>query len=194
MDIYQIFVTHNRMWTVREFLFAAVLMVMLASAVRQKVKRGVIYQYQAVCILLAAAFLAVVFGSTVFTRNPGSRQYQLEVFWSWKEILGIGQGGRVGAGGSRAELLQENLLNMILLLPFGLLLPFIRGKNTAWYEGFAAGVAASAVIEVLQLILCRGLFEFDDIIHNGMGCMAGAVIGSLVLRMVKSMAQNFSRV
>lgn len=36
------------------------------------------------------------------------------------------------------------------------------------------------------LITCRGLFEFDDIIHNGFGCMMGAVLGSWCwLRMLK---------
>lgn len=35
-------------------------------------------------------------------------------------------------------------------------------------------------------ITCRGLFEFDDIIHNGVGCMMGAVLGSWCwLRMLK---------
>lgn len=32
-------------------------------------------------------------------------------------------------------------------------------------------MGTSFVIELLQLITCRGLFEFDDIIHNGVGCM-----------------------
>lgn len=48
------------------------------------------------------------------------------------------------------------------------------------------GMGTSFVIELLQLITCRGLFEFDDIIHNGVGCMMGAVLGSWCwLRMLK---------
>lgn len=47
-------------------------------------------------------------------------------------------------------------------------------------------MGTSFVIELLQLITCRGLFEFDDIIHNGFGCMMGAVLGSWCwLRMLK---------
>lgn len=38
-----------------------------------------------------------------------------------------------------------------------------------------AGLVVSLLIEVLQLVLCRGLFEWDDMIHNGLGCMIGAV-------------------
>ena len=47
-------------------------------------------------------------------------------------------------------------------------------------------MGTSFVIELLQLITFRGLFEFDDIIHNGIGCMMGAVLGSWCwLRMLK---------
>lgn len=43
---------------------------------------------------------------------------------------------------------------------------------------------ASALIEVLQLILCRGLFEFDDMIHNGFGCMLGSMLVGLLFQRV----------
>lgn len=34
----------------------------------------------------------------------------------------------------------------------------------------------TAVIESLQLILCRGLSEWDDIIHNSLNCVIGVVL------------------
>ena len=48
-------------------------------------------------------------------------------------------------------------------------------------EGEMAGgagicVLISATIEMSQLITMRGLFEWDDMIHNGLGCMVGAVL------------------
>lgn len=36
-------------------------------------------------------------------------------------------------------------------------------------------------IEISQLWLCRGLFEFDDIIHNSLGCMLGCLLGNRLL-------------
>ena len=33
-----------------------------------------------------------------------------------------------------------------------------------------------STIETSQLITMRGLFEWDDMIHNGLGCMVGAVL------------------
>lgn len=105
MDIYQIWITHNRPWTRFEMLCFTILFLIAA--------------------LLLVIFLAVVYASTVFTRTPETRQYQLELFWSWKEILGIPPTGRLGSTGSAVELLQENLLNMILLFPAGVLLSFM---------------------------------------------------------------------
>ena len=44
-------------------------------------------------------------------------KYQLEVFWSWKEI--IHPIGRLGTA-SRYDLLLENILNIVMLLPIGI--------------------------------------------------------------------------
>ena len=93
---------------------------------------------QAVCGLLLLTFLAIVFGSTVFTRTTGIRQYQLEVFWSWKEILGIGKCGRLGST-AEGSLLQENLLNILLAFSGR---DFIAGgdrQETEMVDGIACG-------------------------------------------------------
>ena len=97
---------------------------------------------QAVCGLLLLTFLAIVFGSTVFTRTPRIRQYQPEVFWSWKEILGIGKCGRLGTT-TGDGLLQENLLNILLLFPSGILLPGLIGRKLKWWMGLLVGIAIS---------------------------------------------------
>lgn len=55
-----------------------------------------------------------------------------------------------------------------------------------WWKGLVFGIIVSTGIELLQLILCRGLFEFDDIIHNGFGCMVGTVVGNKVLQLMKN--------
>lgn len=39
--------------------------------------------YQALAILALLIYLGVVFASTVFTRMPTVRQYELILFWSW---------------------------------------------------------------------------------------------------------------
>lgn len=176
MDIYQIIITHNRAWTIREVIcFSVVFCLALILALRLLRKKKINVP-QAVSGLLLLTFLAVVFGSTVFTRNPGSEpKYELELFWSWKKVI---------YEGSRS-LLKENLLNMILLFPMGILLPVVRWRRLSWRQGFLSGAAVSAAIELCQLLLCRGLFEWDDMIHNGIGCMAGCMLSGIAVQFIQ---------
>ena len=77
--------------------------------------------------------------------------------------------------------MQENLLNILLLLPAGILLPGVFNREMKWWQGLLFGVMISSAIELCQLVLCRGLFEFDDIIHNSLGCMLGTLVGNKLL-------------
>ena len=87
MDLYQIFITHNRAWTIREIICFSILFFIVAVILFRMVGRGKIALSQAVAGLLLLLFLGIVFASTVFTRNPtGVHQYELELFWSWKAV------------------------------------------------------------------------------------------------------------
>lgn len=70
-------------------------------------------------------------------------------------------------------MLEKVLLNMILLLSAGAFLPFSLDRQLKWYDGLLSGLAISDCLELSQLIWCRGLFEFDDMFHNSIGCMMG---------------------
>ena len=83
-------------------------------------KKNKITKKQMFFSILFFLYILHVYGSTVFSRLPSTRKYQLEVFWSWKEI--IHPIGRLGSA-SRYDLLLENLLNIVMLLPLGLCLP-----------------------------------------------------------------------
>lgn len=72
-------------------------------------------------------------------------------------------------------LLEENLLNILLFFPIGGLLK-LCSKKIKWKHAAAIGLGISAVIELSQLILCRGWFEWDDMIHNMLGCVCGYLI------------------
>ena len=83
---------------------------------------------------------------------------------------------------SRYDLLLENILNIVMLLPIGIFLPLTYGKKIDWKVGLLIGIGISFSIELLQLVLCRGLFEFDDIIHNSLGFLIGILISNRILR------------
>ena len=167
-NLYRIFMTHNRAWTLREILFFVILTVAVAFLLVIHVHRQKIKKSQAIATLILFLFLGIAFASTVFTRNIGTRTYKLIPFWSWFEVIVHHQWG----------LLEENLLNVILFFPIGCLLPFVYNRSVAIKTSFKIGWMISATIETCQLIFCRGLFEWDDMIHNSLGCVVGCMIAS----------------
>lgn len=171
MDIYQIFITHNRMWSGQEILvFGIIFAVVLFGCVRA-VRCGKINKIQAAAGLALLVFLGIVYGSTVFTRSVGTRQYELIPFWSWREVIVHHD----------QSLLQEDLLNCLLLMPMGVLLPLMVKRKVYPWQAFLAGICVSACIEISQLIFLRGLFEWDDMIHNAFGCMVGCIICNMLI-------------
>ena len=91
-----------------------------------------------------------------------------------------------------AGLLEQIVLNYLLFVPLGCLLPF------AWPEryvgdGAARGVARVALVaaacslcvELAQLVLRVGLFELDDVLNNALGAVMGYVLYRLAERTAK---------
>lgn len=168
MDIYQILITHNRPWSFREIVAFMILFFITSVVLLCLYKAGKIKITQLIVAELLFLFLSVVFASTVFTRTPGIRQYELIPFWSWYEVF----------VNHSKELLWENILNVLLLFPMGILLKSLFGHKMRPFTVFLLGFTVSAVIEISQLVLRRGLFEWDDMLHNGLGCMLGFMLCS----------------
>ena len=76
MDIYQIMVKHNRPWSMREIIAFAIIFIIVAIILLMLAFMKKIQVSQAIASLLLLIFLAIVFASTVFTRQPGQRMYQ----------------------------------------------------------------------------------------------------------------------
>ena len=87
-------------------------------------------------------------------RKPETVRYELIPFWSW----GV------------ANLRPQIYANILMFVPIGLLI-----GDKGW-KGLLIAICLSLSIEVVQLITHRGLFEFDDVIHNTIG--AGIGIGT----------------
>lgn len=95
-------------------------------------------------VFLLVVYL-IVFGSTVFARTPTTRWYKLFPFWSWVKVLTE----------LNKDQLIENLLNFILFIPMGVLLPFIVDRKARLPKAFLSGVLVSFVIEICQLVSMR---------------------------------------
>ena len=144
MDIYQTWTTYNKQWSKYEIIAFCGLLLLAIIIVGFAEYRKMINIIQVLAILALVIFLSIVFDSTVFTRTSTVRQYELIPFWFWAAIWEY----------HNWELLKENLLNCILLLPV------IVGHKVKWYWALLFGVLISSTIEVSQLIFKRGLFEW----------------------------------
>lgn len=173
--LYKVFITHNRPWSCVETIYLVGIAVVVGGLVIWEIYAHRIRISQAAAMFLMALFLEIVFASTVLTRESGVRSYRMIPFWSWYKIVTEKDNA----------LLLENMLNFILLMPAGVLLPFICDYKVQLGKGMLFGGLVSAVIEMSQLVLKRGLFEWDDIIHNSIGCMMGCLLANWIWKRFK---------
>ena len=73
---------------------------------------------------------------------------------------------------------RQILLNILFLMPFGVLVPCC--VDGSWKRKLAIAVASacllSGTVEFLQLLFKLGFAEFDDVFDNTMGAAIGAVV------------------
>lgn len=124
--------------------------------------------------LLLVEYIFLIFCSTVIFRSTGeTRQYDFHPFWSYQAI----QDGR-------EDLLAENIMNVVVFIPVGLLLG-IAFKQVTWWKALLIGCSISISIESLQFWFMRGFSESDDVMHNTVGCLAGYILVHGLRLMVK---------
>ena len=68
-----------------------------------------------------------------------------------------------------------------MFIPIG----FLLGIKVGW-KGIPIAALFSLIIELIQLVTRRGLFEFDDIIHNTLGAVIGFGIYALLGKVMKN--------
>ncbi|MCR5335601.1 MAG: VanZ family protein [Synergistes sp.] len=105
---------------------------------------------------ILASYLFIVFAATLLARKLGVKTgFTPELFWSWK----------------RQDLRAQIYANIVMFILVGFLLEYKIG-----WKCIPAATMISVFIEIVQLITKRGLFEFDDIIHNTLGAFIGYLI------------------
>ena len=89
-------------------------------------------------LLMLVACICYIFDTTVISRKVGeSVGYNLHPFWSYKAI----HEGREG-------LMQQNVLNVLMFVPVGLLFG-LSFRSAKWWHALLIGLALSFSIELL---------------------------------------------
>ena len=123
--------------------------------------------------LLLFEYLFYIICSTLLFRTVDNDvYYNFKPFWSY----------------SQSGLLIENIMNVIMFVPVGVLLGSSSSKMIMW-KSLLFGGGLSIIIEVIQYYSKRGVAEFDDVMHNTMGC----VIGFGVYFIMRYLYEKFSK-
>lgn len=131
--------------------------------------------------LLFLAWIAVILFGTLGQRTEGGNLSQpvLTPFASYYAALN---------GGSK-ELYRTNFMNAVLFYPAGLL--GCEVLPTRWKKGWKAVLVTALFalvsfgIEYTQYRFGLGLAEADDIIHNALGTLLGAIVCTVSIRFHK---------
>lgn len=103
-------------------------------------------------------------------------RYNLALFWSYQ------------AATERSYYVLEILLNYFLLLPYGFFVSLYINQRYV----ILSGILLSVCIEIAQLFMKRGLFEFDDILGNALGIVLGMVIYNSIRKRVSDSNEDIS--
>lgn len=134
------------------------LCIVLFIAIKGK-KNGLKYGIR----LLLADYVFIILCSTViFRKSRAQARFDFMPFRTYYEIFSC----------KSSFLLPQAIMNILVFIPLGLLLsasfPIMK-----WWKLLFMGAGFSLVIELLQLLFHKGFSEFDDVMHNSLGCLMG---------------------
>lgn len=125
--------------------------------------------------LFAIEYAVLIYCATVIFREYSETvEHNFTPFWSYKAI-------RNGCD----VLLAENIMNVVVFVPIGLLLS-CTSRHLKWWMVLLIGFCISVSIEALQYIFHKGFSEFDDVFHNTLGCAIGIMIVAVIKGLWKS--------
>ena len=109
-------------------------------------------------------YIVIVLGATIGDRvSTDSKSLSMHLFSSYKDAW-----NNFSPGAWR-----NIILNILMFVPLGILLPLIFKNCRKYWVTYLIGLFFTLIIEVIQLISGRGIFEIDDIFNNTLGCIIG---------------------
>ncbi len=146
-------------------LFIALAIVVIYLAFKKKHKGEKKFPWKKIILrLLFVGYLFILMSATILRKHGGFySEYNLHLFRAWVE-----------AWNNYSVMNWANvLLNVALFVPLGGLLPLLWKKCKQWYIAIPIGFGTSLTIELIQLIIRRGICDVDDLFANTLGTAIG---------------------
>ena len=151
-----------------QVVYCGLLITFFLGVILQIFKKGIHIGHDISKLLLVEYILILYLLTVVYRKEGNVRKYDFMPFWSYKEIID-----------GKELLLVENIMNILIFVPIGILLG-CSFRTMSWKLCLLTGCLLSVCIEIFQFMLKRGFTEFDDVMHNTLGCMMGYGLYSLI--------------
>ena len=129
--------------------------------------------------IIAVISVTFIVRETMVLRTPENRGVILQPFREFEAMM----------NGAHFFWFKQIFLNILLFVPFGILLPMVSRRFKNPIITVAAGCLFSGSIEIMQYITGRGLTEVDDVITNTIGAAVGVVIYKIISSVYRVMIQ-----
>lgn len=124
---------------------------------------------------LLIGYLSGLLFVTLFLRSSGNRDIQWHLFLAFREAWNA----------FTFQSWLNPLLNIIIFIPMGSLLPLVAQPFRRWYWTLVAGMSTSFVIETVQYTFRRGTADVDDLFCNSLGTILGYCLCMFVICLVE---------
>lgn len=135
-------------------------------------------------ISFIAGYLLVVISITFLERNSFYGEVNLHFLSSY----------RTAWNSFDVRSWQFLIFNIIMFVPLGILLPLSHNRFHKAAYTLAAGFVFTCLIELMQLITSRGIFELDDIFNNSLGTLVGYSMIMTFITLRKNQRSRYRKV
>lgn len=192
--------TNDILWLLRNYIILAlkvlipILIIFLIGYfwIYKKILKGIktIKKSQILLCAVSICYVVIVIGATFFSRTPSGSYndtMNLNLFSSYVEAY-----HDIGVVLKNNVLLRNLILNIILFIPLGILLPWYSDKLRRMYIVVLIGLLATLAIEFTQHFNGYGTFEIDDALNNTIGTLLGYCIFMIFYRLKNK--ENWKRI
>lgn len=148
------------------YLLPAIIITMAGMLIYKiyKKEKARIFPYRVFLLI----YIEILLQTAFFSREPGSRkQIDLHLFGTW---------------GQTAIAHAYFMENIIMFIPFGVLVPMVFKRMRNLRFCVFVGFVCSCGIELSQLITQRGYCQLDDVVTNTAGMLIGWIIWNIKTR------------